>query len=69
VRGYPKGIYNESTFIVADYFTRLTLRKAGLVSDFESLDCLEVNCYCIIANELAKMEREASERAKKKKGR
>ena len=55
--------------IVSDYLSRMALAKIGIVEDMAHIDCFDVQCFCIIANELSKMEREETERARKKKGR
>lgn len=57
------------SIFVSDYLTRMTLRKAGFSDPLNALDCLERQIFCIIAGELSKMEHEAHEKARKKKGR
>lgn len=69
VRGYFKNIHNKMSPVVSDYLQRLALAKIGIVGRFEDVDCFDSHCFCIIANELSKMEREETERARKKKGR
>jgi hypothetical protein len=68
-RGYFKGIHNKMTPMVSDYLRRMALAKIGIVEDMAHVDCFDSHCFCIIANELSKMEREETERARKKKGR
>jgi hypothetical protein len=69
VRGYSRGIYNETTPIVSDYLTRLMIRKAGMTSDYGELDCFDLHCYCIIQGELSKMEAEEAKKQRAKRGR
>lgn len=66
MRGASKGYSNETAPIYVEYLTRMGLSKLGVTMDMGELDDFTVQCFAVIASEMAKMERDEIEKARKK---
>lgn len=60
---------NEAAPLVVEYNQRKMLSKIGYRFDGESLDVFKAWCFCLISNELAKLEEKSMKEARRKKGR
>jgi hypothetical protein len=53
---------NEAAPFVIDYLRRKSFKQLGYVHDVETLDVFTAECYVIIGNEFAKIDRKKRER-------
>lgn len=58
---------NEASPFVFEYFERKSAAKLGFVSSYEEIDCITMQAFEVISNEMARLEDEDRKKARKKR--